>query len=191
MYLRSTYSGVLTALALGVALSGCSGDYDTNSWFAKPANLFGRNLGYSYSQLGETKEDRRITADDLVDANGAWPRFAPTRQMQPAPGAPDAAAADAATLFSGSVGIGMSECEVVSRVGAPNAVNLSRNQNGDRTAVLTFQGGPRPGVYRFVAGRLAEMDRVNEPAPPEPAKKPPVKKKSEKAKKPPKKEDNS
>ena len=77
----------------------------------------------------------------------------------------------------------MSECDVVARVGQPTAVDLGRNPNGDRTAVLTFQGGPRPGIYRFVAGRLTEMDRVDEPPPPPQ----PVKKKAEKkiAKKPP------
>ena len=77
----------------------------------------------------------------------------------------------------------MSECDVVARVGPPSAANLSRTPNGDRIAILTYQSGVRPGVYRFVAGRLKEMDRVEEP-PPQPQS---VKKKAEKkiAKKPP------
>ena len=64
----------------------------------------------------------------------------------------------------------MSECDVVARLGQPTAVNLGRNANGLRSAVLTFQTGPRPGIYRFNNGRLAEMDRVEVP-PPAPEKK--------------------
>ncbi len=191
MYLSSNHSGVLAAaaLALALALAGCAGsDYDAHAWFSKPLNLFGNNLGYSYSQLDEARTDRRITANDLVDANGACPALAPPPQMPSASGNPDgstAAALAAASQLGGGVGIGMSECDVVARVGPPNAVNLGRNQNGARTAVLTFNGGPRPGVYRFVAGRLKEMDRVEAPPAPQP-----VKKKPAKRKKPPKKNDN-
>jgi hypothetical protein len=43
---------------------------------------------------------------------------------------------------------------------------------------LSYQGGPRPGIYHFERGRLMQMDRV-EVAPPPPQKKP------AKAKKPP------
>lgn len=159
------------ALATAAALSGCAAGGD--SWFSKPLNPFGNNLGYTYADLGEARRDRFITANDLVDANGACPTGA-TPQAQPAPGAPDAP-----PQMEGGIGIGMTECEVVMRLGQPTAVNLSRNPHGDRNAVMTYKTGPRPGAYRFVGGRLAEMDRVDEPAPP-PA--PPKKK----GKKPPK-----
>jgi hypothetical protein len=77
------------------------------------------------------------------------------------------------------VGLGMTECEVVARAGPPNSVQLGRNPNGDRTAVLSYQSGPRPGVYHFERGRLMQMDRVEVAAPP------PAKKKPAKTKKPP------
>lgn len=189
---RSNRSVALAALALAAVLSGCAGsDYDSTAWFSKPLNLFGNNLGYSYSQLDADKRERRITANDLVDANGACP--VRPQQPQPAPGGPDGnpeASPDAISQLNGGIGVGMSECDVVSRVGAPSAVNLGRNSNGERTAVLNFNGGPRPGVYRFVAGRLTEMDRVEAPAPPPEEAKKPEKKKSAKAKKPAKKDDN-
>jgi len=157
----------LVTLAMAAALAGCAGtDFDTTgSWFAKPLDVFGRNAGYTYSQLDRSKQERPITANDLVDANGACPT----------PAVPAAAAPD--SLLGGGIAIGMSECDVVARVGQPSAVNLGRNPNGDRSAVMTFKGGARPGVYRFVAGRLTEMDRVDEPPPPppQPAKKKPVK----------------
>lgn len=70
----------------------------------------------------------------------------------------------------------MTECDVVYRAGTPNSVQLGKNPNGDRTAVLTYNAGPRPGIYRFERGELMQMDRVAEPAPaPAVAKKKPVK----------------
>lgn len=161
-----------SALAIAAALCGCGTSLDSSGWFSKPLDLFGSRGGYTYSQLDEAKKERPITPNDLVDANGACTAFAPP------PAAPDAGSgnADAASRLGGGVAIGMSECDVISRVGPPNAVNLSSNPRGDRTAVLTFNSGPRPGIYRFVGGRLAEMDRVEEPPPSAPpAKKKPAK----------------
>ncbi len=139
---------------MAVTLAGCgSMNFDTSGWFSRPLDVFGRNAGYTYSQLDQSKQERPITANDLVDANGACPTAA----------APDS--------LGGGIAIGMSECDVVARVGPPSAINLGRNPNGDRTAILTFNSGARPGVYRFVAGRLKEMDRVEEPPQPQSAKK--------------------
>jgi hypothetical protein len=184
-----------TALAVAFALSGCSNFDTSGAWFSKPLNLFGANLGYTYSQLDEARRDRPITANDLVSADGACPRQAVAAPEQTASASPDASVAgspDAAALLGGGVAIGMSECDVVARLGQPTAVNIGRSPNGDRAAVLTFNGGPRPGVYRFAGGRLKEMDRVELPSPPpEPAKKKVVKKKPEKTNEPPKTDDKS
>ena len=168
------------ALAMAAVLCGCAGtEYDSSAWFSKPLDLFGSKGGYTYAQLDQQRRDRRITANDLVDANGACPTFAGQTQTPPPSGDTaqnPAGVPEAGPNFGGGVGVGMSECEVVSRVGRPNSVNLSRNQNGDRTAVMTFTSGPRPGVYRFVGGQLTEMDRVEEPqAPARPPKKKPAK----------------
>lgn len=169
---------------MAVALCGCAGgDFDIGSgWFSKPLDLFGRNSGYTYSQLGESKKERPITAKDLVDANGACPAVAAPEPAVAAPGptppaadnAGAAAAVDAAASLRGGIALGMSECDVVSRLGPPTAVDLGKTPNSVRTAILTFKSGPRPGVYRFIGGRLKEMDRVDEPAP-EPTKKKPAK----------------
>jgi hypothetical protein len=183
--LRSNRSGVIAALALAVALSGCGNvDFDPNQrWFSKPLDVAGRNAGgYTFSELAESKQRQRpITAADLVDNNGACAPQAP-----PAPGSQAAtppAAPDTSSLLGGGVALGMSECDVVFRVGQPTTVQLGKNPNGDRTAVLTFQAGPRPGIYHFERGALMEMDSVQvSAAPPQPTKKNAVK-----ATKPPKK----
>ena len=180
-------------LALAAALCGCS-DFDTSgSWFVKPLRLYGSNLGYTYTQFDDAKMDRPITANDLIDANGACPRYVVPSPPPAAGAAPAAGPTDAASLLGAGIAIGMSECDIVARLGQPTAVNVGKGPGGDRAVALTFNSGPRPGVYRFAGGRLTEMDRVEVPqaAAPEPAKKKMVKKKPDKTKKPPKPDDNT
>jgi hypothetical protein len=158
----------LATLATALILGGCgASDFDTSGWFSKPLDLFGRKGDYTFS-LASSKQDP-ITANDLIDANGACPTAAALRpEAKDAAGNPAAstlAAPDEVARLRGGISAEMSECEVVARVGRPSAVNLGNNQNGDRTAIMTFTGGPRPGVYRFVGGRLTEIYRVAEPAP--------------------------
>jgi hypothetical protein len=157
--LGSIRSGVLAALATAGLLGGC-GDvgWDSGTLFRKPVDVVGRSAGYTYSDLQESRQSRPVSDSDLVDASGSCPPAAA------APGS-DASAA------SEGVGLGMTECEVVARAGPPGSVQLGRNPNGDRTAVLSYQSGPRPGIYHFERGRLMQMDRV-EVAPPPPQKKP-------------------
>ena len=158
MYLGSIRSGVLAAVAMAGVLGGCADvGWDSGTLFRKPVDVAGRSAGYTYSDLQEARQSRPVSDSDLVDANGSCPAAA-------APGG-DASAA------SEGVGLGMTECEVVARAGSPNSVQLGRNPNGDRTAVISYQSGPRPGIYHFERGRLMQMDRV-EVAPPPPQKKP-------------------
>jgi hypothetical protein len=83
---------------------------------------------------------------------------------------PAAAAPDAPTLPAG-IALGRTECEVARYAGHPDNVELGNDPKGDRTAVLTYLKGPRPGIYRFLAGRLASVERAPVPeAPPKPAK---------------------
>ncbi len=187
MRLRSTCYGVLAALATAVALCGCADvDFDSQqAWFAKPLDLFGRSSGYTFSELQETKARQRpITANDLINSNGACPPPATPPTAPPAPGGQAATpvAPETASVLGGGVALGMSECDVVFRAGQPNSVQIGKNPNGDRTAVLTFSGGPRPGIYHFERGALMEMDSVPTPAAAQTAKK-----KSAKSAKPPKK----
>lgn len=171
-------------------LGGCSNFDTSGSWFARPLDLFGNRTAYTYANLDDPRQAHVITQNDLVDASGACPNAAAPRVPaadNPA-GGPDA---DAASVLGGGIAIGMSECDVVGRLGQASAVNLGRTPNGDRSAILTFTAGPRPGIYRFAGGRLTEMDRVQEPPPPppEPEKKKTAKKKPPKP--PPKPDDKS
>ena len=159
MYLGSIRSGVLAALAMAGVLGGCADvGWDSGTLFRKPVDVAGRSAGYTYSDLQEARQSRPVSDSDLVDANGSCPAAA-------APGS-DASAS------SEGVGLGMTECEVVARAGSPNSVQLGRNPNGDRTAVISYQSGPRPGIYHFERGRLTQMDRVEVTPPPQAKKKP-------------------
>jgi hypothetical protein len=171
------------ALAVALALGGCANvDFENkDAWFSKPFQVVSRAGGYTFSDLQEAKERTRpITANDLVAANGSCP---PPPAVQQAPAAAAAnqpgsapAASDPSTLLGGGIALGMSECDVVFRAGAPNAVQIGKNPNGDRTAVVTFNSGPRPGIYHFEAGALMEVERVQTtaPAPAQTAKKKPA-----------------
>jgi hypothetical protein len=163
-----------TAMAVAIALGGCA-DVEVGpgaGWFSKPVDFFGKSSGFSAEQNTSTFKQRTITANDLVDASGACPAAAaPTPPPAPPPQSPDGAGAPPAapeqsSLLGGGIGLGMSECEVVERAGAPNAVNLGSTPGRERTAVLTYSSGPRPGIYHFVAGRLSDIERVAEPEPP-------------------------
>ncbi len=181
MYLGSIRTGALAALAMASVLGGC-GDvgWDAGTLFRKPVDVVGRSSGYTYSDLQESRLARPVTDGDLVDANGSClAAAAPPAAAGGPTGGPGAPGGYVPALGEG-VGLGMTECEVVARAGPPNSVQLGRNPNGDRTAILSYQSGPRPGVYHFERGRLMQMDRV-EVAPPPPQ----AKKKPAKTKKPP------
>lgn len=177
--------GALLALAMTTALAGC-GDtsFGTDAgWFRKPLDFSGKTAGYSYSDLQENRQTRAIGQNDLVDASGACPAAA----VQPAAAPSDQAASPAAqpvpqSVLGEGVGLGMSECDVVARAGAPANVQIGTAPNGQRSVVLTYNSGMRPGIYHFEGGHLMQMDRVDVPLSPSPvAKKKPAKPKKQAA----------
>ena len=178
MQVRINRSGVWAALGLALALAGCarSDVFDTNErWFSRALDVSGRNAGYTFSELQDTNAKRGLVgANDLVDASGACAAMPASVAAAPPPAesqgvAPSpAGAAEPSPFLGGALALGMTECEVVYRAGAPANVQIGTNPNGQRGVVLTYNGGPRPGIYRFEAGRLTDMDRV-EVAQPKPA----------------------
>jgi hypothetical protein len=189
VHFKRNHLGMVAALPIAAALCACSnlGLDSDQAWFRKPLYLTGQTSGYTFADTQQARQDRPITANDLVSASGSCPPPPATvAQVQPAPGgaspaAAPAAAPDSSSLLGEGIGLGMSECDVVWRAGAPGNIELGQSPGGDRTAVLTYQSGSRPGIYRFVGGRLMEMDSVAPSAPPPQA----AKKKPAKAKKPP------
>ena len=139
------------------------------TWFARPLDLFGSRGGYTYAEpRRQPRMDHPITANDLVDANGACPRIAsPSAPAQAAGRSPAQLPRDTGALLSSGVALGMSECEVVTHLGRPSAVNLGRNPNGDahRGADLQGRAAARASIVSPPAGS-EEMDRVEGTASP-------------------------
>jgi hypothetical protein len=155
--IRLAAAAVLTALVGACSSDVSLGDLDPSR---KLATLT-RPTWLTYSGHQEDYSLRPVVEADLVGRDGQC-----------------AAGAGAASEFQ-QVGISlqMTECEVVSRAGAPDNVELGVNERGERAVALTFMRGPRPGIYRFAGGRLYSIERGPEPAAqPKQQQKPPAKK---------------
>ena len=73
------------------------------------------------------------------------------------------------------IALQMTECQVVAVAGYTDRVEISADPRGQRLVTLTYLAGDRPGIYRFISGRLKSMERAPElpaAAKPAPAKKP-------------------
>ena len=122
----------------------------------------------SYSGHKEEFTLREAGPADLIGPDGQC-AAAPGRQQQAAEATPETAAV--------GISLQMTECDVVGRLGTPNQVEFGTSPRGERSAVLTYTRGARPGIYRFTAGRLSSMERGAEPAPERPKKAAPQQKK--------------
>jgi hypothetical protein len=137
---------LIAVAVLAPSVVACSSDIGSVNILPKVATI--ESLSIGNAQPAHTL--RPVTTADLVDAQGQCA------------GGQTAAA-------QGGIGLEMTECEVVGRAGPPQNVQLGTNERGERSLTLTYTGGPRPGIYRFTAGRLYAIERGEEP-PPEPAK---------------------
>jgi hypothetical protein len=158
----------LAALLIVAApvMAGCSGlggmtdmSLKDQEWFARPGQLF--KAGNSKIETPPLSPTRDVTPNDLISSDGACPG------MPEATSSTDAAAGVPAAA---PVALGHTECDVARAVGiAPDNVNLSSNERGERVALVTWMHGPRPGAYTFTSGRLTAIERVDVPAPAKPA----------------------
>ena len=132
-------------------------------WFSRAGRSFVKNVSIETPPLSP---DKPVRPDDLISADGACPGMTP-------PGTEATGSADApASSGTGAVALGHTECDVARGLGVPNNVNLSSNERGDRIAVLTYNTGPRAGIYTFKAGRLSEVERAPQPETPTAGRKP-------------------
>jgi hypothetical protein len=176
---------LILPIAISAGLAGCSSQILPEGKL-QPIKFFEKQDASTPGLAGEASfsTSASVTPEDLVDASGACSASA----VAPAPAQDSAAGTIAGDLGSqnvqsppvlGGVALGMTECQVVQRAGQPGKVEISADPNNDRATVLTYMTGPWPGIYKFSAGRLKEVERVAEPPPPpKPAKKPVKKKKA-------------
>jgi hypothetical protein len=148
----------MLAAAGGCAPSQLTENVGSISLLPKVSNL-ARPDWLTYSGSKEEFILRPTTAADLVTADGQC-------AMTTAEGPPPAPASDGASdasaqpgLLPGGIALQLTDCEVVRRAGAPEQIQIGADERGDRSVVITYARGPRPGVYRFAAGRLASIER--------------------------------
>ncbi len=193
------------ALLAGVgALAGCTSAMPDFSQFKAPTprSFLPENMD-TYVPPASARSDRPVGPGDLVDAQGmcaggpstvaAAPVAPPPPPSAPEPAeaalsspaaAPGAANAPPAPPVLGTVGLDMTECEVVQTIGPPQSVNISTGERGERQVTMIYMGNERAGTYLFRRGRLSSLERGPEPPPPpkveKPKKKKPVVKKKPK-----------
>jgi hypothetical protein len=150
--IRLVFAG---ALAMP-ALAGCSSAPSILSgdagWFSKPMPVFDVPNWNSSRRIAPLSS-RPVGPEDLLAADGSCPGGSAV-----AAATDGAASAPADTAAPSGGNVALSECGVVRRAGAPERFEIG-NEGGERTALLTYLHGARPGIYRFVGGRLVSVER--------------------------------
>jgi hypothetical protein len=149
-------------VAMLAAAAGCGslsdvGNVGSVNLLPKVTNL-SRPDWLTYSGSKDEFTLRPVTANDLVTAEG---QCAMTTAEGAADPSPDGATAQPA-LVAGGIALQMTECDVVRRAGAPEQLQIGTDERGERSVVITYIRGPRPGIYRFSAGRLSSIERAPE-----------------------------
>lgn len=156
------------AAVLALALAACSSD---SSLFSKTDSKSDATYALHQAPRGDGKQ-RVVTANELIDASGRCageavptaPRalnFTSGPQTGPTTASPSPEPGAAPPVRTG-VGLGMTECEVVRALGHTDRIEISANERGQRSVTLTYLTGDHPGIYRFVGGQLASLERTGE-----------------------------
>jgi hypothetical protein len=153
-YVNLRIVAAVAALAAGAGACAQFGEVGSINMLPSVNNL-SRPDWMTYSGGKDQFELRPVGAADLVNADGQCPAVETMSAAEPGPdGAPP--------LMSGGIALQMTECDVVRRAGAPENVQIGTDARGDRSVVITYLRGPRPGIYRFAAGRLTSVERAPE-----------------------------
>ena len=152
---------VVIALFAALPLAGC-GSLDSSlkdqEWFSRPT-MFSRSLSIETPPL---TDGRPVGSADLISAEGYCAGMAAPADSN---AMTDQRAPVEAVQGGAGIAIGRTECDVARAAGAPDNVAIT-SEGGRRMTTLTYVRGPRPGIYRFVNGRLNSMERVAEPTQP-------------------------
>jgi hypothetical protein len=156
-------------IAAVCALSGCATP-DAIQPTGKVSDTFA-TPEWAKGNQARTATTRAITQNDLINPDGSCAFAAATDGVAP----PTSDSGEATLSGQGplpavqsGVGLGMTECQVLERTGAPDTFNISA-EGTERIATLTVTRGSWPGLYRFRGGRLASIERVEVPKTAKPA----------------------
>jgi hypothetical protein len=154
---------VLRAVAVAAllpALGACSSDLSLNNLTLMPkTDTLMRKP--DWATIAPGKNDlglRPLTSADFVGQDGQC-------ATDQARGSTESTGAGTPAPATGGIALQMTECEVVRRTGSVDKIDISADERGERTVVLSYLRGPAPVVYRFVGGRLVSIERAPAAAP--------------------------
>jgi hypothetical protein len=159
---------VVAILGVAAGLAACASDISLDEFnlSRKISNLAAQTPTLSF-QASRDFSERPITQADLVGPQGQCAGSGFAAGATGTDGQPNGAPA----IAQSGIALQMTECEVVQRAGGPDGIEFGTNPN-ERSVVMTYTSGARPGIYRFSGGRLSSIERVAEPpAPPKAQKK--------------------
>ncbi len=132
---RRGFATRLALCALAATLAGCAADSASRDW-----SWWNNSSTVRMGPLtpGPVPPDVLVNSDGSCPGDGTAP-----------PG----------------VALGMTECDLVRLAGPGAQIDVGVDPRGERETVITYRTGDRPGIYRFTAGRLTEVERAPEPPP--------------------------
>jgi hypothetical protein len=159
------FKRVFAAAALAATLGACSNDFNASDLDPSRKLLtMTRPNWLTFSGHQDELTLPPVSEADLINQTGQCANMAPANDGQ----------------LQGGVALQMTECEVINRAGTPDNIEFGANERAERMVSLTYLRGARPGVYRFVTGRLYSIERAPD-APGAPKQQRPPAKKSNRA----------
>jgi hypothetical protein len=174
----SRQSPAMPTAALFLALAACSAPSEQTPDTDLRTKLRLTRPDWAQSMRPTVNPARALGPEDFVGPDGRCPGdpapaegpsapralyFQPGPEANPTPPPPAPGSAPPGSAQPGrGVALEMSECDLVRAVGYTGQVEISRNERGERSVVLTYLQGERPGIYRFVSGRLKSIERAPE-----------------------------
>jgi len=162
-----------TVAVLCLALAGCSSQPSSDAEVRSKLRL--TRPEWNVSPVSAAVP-RGVTADDLVAPDGRCAGDPAPAERGGGPGAlyfqagpevpsarPAATPTPSAEPSGRGIALEMTECDVVRAAGHTDQVEISADERGERSVVLSYLQGPRPGIYRFVSGRLKSIERAPVP----------------------------
>ena len=176
---EQTLLRLVAAAVLAPLLAACGSDSAPTNFLPRIDTFTKSSLAFGEGSRPTVAALRPVTAVDLITSDGQCASAGPGPVVAAAPPGQETEGNPQPALIQGGVALEMTECDVVRRVGTPDRFEFGTTDRGERGVTLTYVSGPRPGIYRFAAGRLVSIERGPEPptpANPAKAKKPVAKK---------------
>jgi hypothetical protein len=161
----------LAPLCLAFALAACLSE-DPNAWYNKTVaeNVSGRSQPPSGANAPAPAGSQVATAAPQTAVAAASPaapigvaaeiRESELYRSEASCGGVALGSARPLSVPTDAISLGMTECDVARRAGAPDKIEIGTGERGEPLLVMTYARGERPRIYRFAAGRLVAIEAL-------------------------------